>query len=201
MQCRAAGEVTGASTGGGHGYNVLNGKSVAAKKKAMADASDASMDAMNRFHPQAGSSPTKGRAAAAAESVSYDERIMSGGVNQYKNAAEALKPIGNYPATSLISGPPSSGDMSYSKEFSSHRLYKQEMRKHTRPVLGPKDKTMKPVTSSQVYGWFPDGSQSVGYEKTSDHHYERRFCPETRFAVSLSLGPRHKNGYGGQGTL
>ena len=53
MQCRAAGEITGASTGG-HGYNVLNGKSVAAKKKAMADASDASMDAMTPFPPQAG---------------------------------------------------------------------------------------------------------------------------------------------------
>ena len=55
---------------------------------------------------------------------------------------------------------------------------------------------MKPVTSSQAYGWFPRD----GYLKVSKN-YERKFCPETRFAVSLSLGPRHKNGYGGQGTL
>ena len=66
--------------------------------------------------------------------------------------------------------------------------------------MGPKDKTVKPVTSSQVYGWFPVES-SAGYKLVSNHYYERKFCPETRFAVSLSLGPRHKNGYGGQGTL
>ena len=95
--------------------------------------------------------------------------------------------------TSLISGT-DKDDMG--NEYSSHRLYKQEMRKHTRPVLGPKDKTVKPVTSSQAYGWFPRD----GYLKVSKN-YERKFCPETRFAVSLSLGPRHKNGYGGQGTL
>ena len=143
MQCRAAGEITGASTGG-HGYNVLNGKSFDAKKRLVADSEHAGADV-------SASSTGTTAPAATLESVSYDDRIMSGGLNQYKNAAEALKPIGNYPATSLVSGPPSSGDsMSSSKEFSSHRLYKQELRKHTRPVLGPKDKTTKPVTSSQV---------------------------------------------------
>ena len=182
MQCRAAGEITGASTGG-HGYNVLNGKSFDAKKRLVADSEHAGADV-------SASSTGTTAPAATLESVSYDDRIMSGGLNQYKNAAEALKPIGNYPATSLVSGPPSSGDsMSSSKEFSSHRLYKQELRKHTRPVLGPKDKTTKPVTSSQVREAAAVeaavAAAAAGPSHTRKHHHHLRIVDRPSFAEGL----------------
>ena len=94
-QGRAAGEITGAASS--HGYNVLNGESVF---------KTATREPRSTYSDPIPVAQTPGKASDVLLPIinnsslgsSYDERIMSGGLNQYKNAAEALKPIGNYPA-------------------------------------------------------------------------------------------------------
>ena len=110
---RAAGEITGAASSI-HAYNVLNGRTVAKKvrfepevaeeksdnsktsKRTAKATPSVSLPIINDLHGTNATSPSSNTSINGG--IIYDERLMSGGVNQYKNAAEALKPIGNYPA-------------------------------------------------------------------------------------------------------
>ena len=94
-----------------------------------------------------------------------------------------------------------------SVEYRSFRMLKQDKTKHVRATHAPMARAAAPTLSSQRYGWEAkiwetkrrEDMAREGMAQTTRR--PRVGCRETNFAQSILLGPRHVQGFTGQGTM
>mmetsp|Transcript_25596 Transcript_25596/g.49960 ORF Transcript_25596/g.49960 Transcript_25596/m.49960 type:complete len:186 (+) Transcript_25596:408-965(+) len=76
-----------------------------------------------------------------------------------------------------------------SKEFTSNRRYREDMRRHERVKFDPKDKFSLMMTQSMEYGW--RARDPALYIKDPEMFHPRMKSRETAYSEALILGPRH----------
>eukprot|EP01012_Entosiphon_sulcatum_P068924 TRINITY_DN99400_c0_g1_i1.p1 TRINITY_DN99400_c0_g1~~TRINITY_DN99400_c0_g1_i1.p1 ORF type:complete len:115 (-),score=7.58 TRINITY_DN99400_c0_g1_i1:109-429(-) len=81
------------------------------------------------------------------------------------------------------------------KELHSNKAFKEDLRRHYRAALDPRDKFVEPAAASQDIGWhalqYSEGSRLgdvvLGYRT----HHGKRCSDITKHHEGLIMGPRH----------